>query len=1057
SGNDTFSGPAVLTGVTQAAHGTVQIINALAGTVRYTPHADFHGTDSYTYTVLAGGSEETATVTVAVSPVNDAPVSTLHLQGLAEEGATLTVAGSLADADGIPAGGVAYKWFADGAPIGAATGTAYTLTQQEVGKRISVVVSYVDGDGTPESVVTPLSAPVANVNALPVGGVSIAGVAEQGRTLTASWSISDADGLVAPSLQWLADDEAIIGAVGSAYTLRQDDVGKAISVRVRYVDGGGTLESVTSMATLPVANANDTPEGGVFVVGPAEQGATLTAKHTLTDPDGMGTIQWQWLADGTPIDEATADTFTLTQEQVGRFVTVVARYTDGSGHPEQVASVALAPVANRNDDPVGTVSISGSFQQGQLLVADVNLSDADGLGVLEYQWFDGDAPLGSDTAESLLLTQAHVGRHITLRVAYTDGAGTREAVFGGGGIVQNVNDAPTGHVVVTGTPEQGQMLTASSTLLDADGLGTVSWQWFRDHELLEGETAPTLLLTQAHVGRSISVRASYVDGWGTPEVRASAGTAPVVNRNDEPVGSLLVHGTPQQGQVLTLASTLDDPDGMGTPSYQWLADEVPIAGEVGETLTLTQAQVGVPISVRVTWTDSHGRVETFTSAATAPVQDVDDAPTGAVTLVGTARLGQVLSAVHSLQDADGMGPIEWRWYADDRPISWAGGATLELSADLVGKAITVEARYTDRGGAFNQVASEPSTAVEPGPTAVLQGMAYHWRSHVLLEGVSVQAVQTAPGSTGDLFHLRGVALDTATNTLTAQVWIDPATPSGTVEFSLRGPGPVAFTSTLGSSWLVDVHHGGPDALRVGAITLTEVTGPLQVGTVTIQLPSAAAARDVQWSEVMVGERPVLPFGLGWRQGVTEADGRFAFDTVPLGSYDLAASRGAADTGSAVNTADALAALRISLGLNANRDPDGSGPLQAALLSPYQVIAADINADGAVTTGDALAILRLAVKAPTTVKPAWEFLPETLDLWNELTQASALTRTHAGWDRAMAAELMQDTTVNLVGVLRGDVNGSWQPPGGGLDLDVTDPGYFQLLAAQLGVPAGIWGA
>ncbi|MEZ9596860.1 Ig-like domain-containing protein, partial [Shewanella sp. 10N.261.52.F9] len=41
------------------------------GKLTYTPSADYHGADSFTYTVTAGGVTETITVTVNVSPVND--------------------------------------------------------------------------------------------------------------------------------------------------------------------------------------------------------------------------------------------------------------------------------------------------------------------------------------------------------------------------------------------------------------------------------------------------------------------------------------------------------------------------------------------------------------------------------------------------------------------------------------------------------------------------------------------------------------------------------------------------------------------------------------------------------------------------------------------------------------------------------------------------------------------------------------------------------------------------------------------------------------------------
>ena len=63
-----------ITGVSDPAHGTA-VINP-DGTIKYTPDANYNGTDSFTYTVSDGqGGTDTATVTVSVNPVNDAPVA----------------------------------------------------------------------------------------------------------------------------------------------------------------------------------------------------------------------------------------------------------------------------------------------------------------------------------------------------------------------------------------------------------------------------------------------------------------------------------------------------------------------------------------------------------------------------------------------------------------------------------------------------------------------------------------------------------------------------------------------------------------------------------------------------------------------------------------------------------------------------------------------------------------------------------------------------------------------------------------------------------------------
>ena len=74
-GNDTFGAGANVTSVVAAANGSV-VINP-DNTVTYTPNTDYHGSDSFTYTVTtAAGNTETATVTVAVTPVVDVVADT---------------------------------------------------------------------------------------------------------------------------------------------------------------------------------------------------------------------------------------------------------------------------------------------------------------------------------------------------------------------------------------------------------------------------------------------------------------------------------------------------------------------------------------------------------------------------------------------------------------------------------------------------------------------------------------------------------------------------------------------------------------------------------------------------------------------------------------------------------------------------------------------------------------------------------------------------------------------------------------------------------------------
>ena len=93
----------------------------------------------------------------------------------------------------------------------------------------------------------------------PAGGVpGIDGMAEVGQTLSAdTTNITDTDGLanVVFTYQWLADDVEIAGATASSHTLTDDDLGKAIRVRVTFSDDAGHDESLTSVPTAAVTAA----------------------------------------------------------------------------------------------------------------------------------------------------------------------------------------------------------------------------------------------------------------------------------------------------------------------------------------------------------------------------------------------------------------------------------------------------------------------------------------------------------------------------------------------------------------------------------------------------------------------------------------------------------------------------------------------------------------------------------------------------------------------------------------------------------------------------------
>ena len=429
------------------------------------------------YTDKAGNAESiTSSPTEAVSDKpqpttqNHDPTGEVTINGNLNVGETLIATNTLQDEDGM--GSVIYRWYAGGREIG--VGTTYKLTAAEKGKTITAKAEYVDSKYHTESVSSQETAtvedalpPPPNPNPTPTptptpnpgpgpqpnpgGGNGIAtlsGEAKVGQTLTVN--INDIDGVPSGGIayQWMANGKAINNATASTYTITPSDKGKHISVHIEYTDFLGNQESINSDATAAIGDGttpippqppaqNHAPSGNLTISGEAKIGQTLSVRSTLADEDGMGTVTYRWLADGKEIGVGAS--YTLTEAEKGKTITVKAEYTDGKGTAESVSSSATAavedaapsPQPNPNPNPnpqppapspnqPGTVVISGEAKVGATLIAKV--SDADGYSAdkVHYQWLRDGQPIKEATSSSYTLGKDDAGHKISVRATYTD-------------------------------------------------------------------------------------------------------------------------------------------------------------------------------------------------------------------------------------------------------------------------------------------------------------------------------------------------------------------------------------------------------------------------------------------------------------------------------------------------------------------------------------------------------------------------------------------------------------------------------------------------------------
>ena len=168
-----------------------------------------------------------------------------------------------------------------------------------------------------------------------------------------------------------------------------------------------------------------------------------------------------------------------------------------------------------------------------------------------------------------------------------------------------------------------------------------------------------------------------------------------------PVDSLSIAGDLYQGEILEAVVTTGDPARMGTLRYQWRMNEQDVAGANGPRFTLTQVNVAQTISVLVTYTDSMGVEGSFIARSEHNVHNVNDAPTGSVTISGLASVGQTLRVNFDLSDPDGYGgpgSVWYVWRRDGVDIQNSNQATYTVTRNDIGRTISVAVQYWDWGG-----------------------------------------------------------------------------------------------------------------------------------------------------------------------------------------------------------------------------------------------------------------------------------------------------------------------------------------------------------------------
>ena len=389
------------------------------------------------------------------------------------------------------------------------------------------------------------------------------------------------------------------------------------------------------------------------------------SEHVYTPEEGKGSLSWT-------LHGLAPDTVYQLR--------VIATTDNGDSEPSNVATFRTAQKPAASDRKF-SVGILGAGRAGETLTATVRAARQD-VDLDDYtrthQWLRAGpgtltpGPIAGATASSYVVRAGDEGHRIYVRVTFTARDNSRETVTsvglhvgaGSGGDEQTAqqqapNSPPTGEPAVTGRGQVGETLTAdTSAIEDEDGLTNpgFTYQWIRSEigadtgTDIDNETNRTYVVTAADVGKALTVRVAFTDDASqqhslTSTVAVAVPPPPVIIPDeDEPDTSEQTENTPATGAptiggapIVDETLVVDiydiaDEDGLTNAvfSYQWLrrdlaaGTDTEIEAATGETYTVTAADEGKALRVRVSFTDDAGNDESRTSQPTDSVTPPPD-------------------------------------------------------------------------------------------------------------------------------------------------------------------------------------------------------------------------------------------------------------------------------------------------------------------------------------------------------------------------------------------------------------------------------------------------
>ena len=412
--------------LTQPLHGAA-VVNA-DGTVTYTPDANYFGADSFTYGTNDGQADSAniATVSVTITPVNDAPVAvddtTITLE---DTPIVLNLVANDSDIDSNTLSVVPVTDPLHGSTVRNADGTVtYTPDANYFG---TDTFTYRSSDGSLESLnAATVTIVVGSVNNPPVAVDDIASTSEDTAivlNLVANDTDVDSSALSVVSLTQPLHGTAVLNADGTVTYMPAANYNGADSFTYKANDGRADSANAATVS-VTITPANDRPTIDPIATKTVNEGSLLSFTVSASDSENDTLVYSLDAAPAGATLDASSGLFSWTPADGPATTQVTVRATDSHG----TFDTASFSVSVLNVTPTLGIAGAGSATQGQPYTLELSAADPgqDSISGWIITWGDGNVQNVAGNPSAVTHTYSAAGA-VTLSASATDEDGTYHA------------------------------------------------------------------------------------------------------------------------------------------------------------------------------------------------------------------------------------------------------------------------------------------------------------------------------------------------------------------------------------------------------------------------------------------------------------------------------------------------------------------------------------------------------------------------------------------------------------------------------------------------------